>query len=86
VLECLGGKEMEWISVKKELPKESRDYIVTVATYVEESKTVKTKVYCSTYYDVEMAKWHINDVDYGWDDFGTDCDVIAWMPYPEPYE
>lgn len=76
---------MEWINVKDRLPKEEKNYIVTVLEYVHDDfecgSVRKKSVYACAWYDSKFNKWHIEDVE-----CNNLFEVIAWMPYPEPYE
>jgi len=72
-------KELEnrrWIPVSKRLPKVQERPSDNVYLVTEYSKKYDFKVTGKSYFD--RLK--------GWSDTLVDFEVIAWMPWPEPYE
>lgn len=72
ILKAIGAK---WIPVKERLPKEDESVIICTRY-----GTVKEGAYTERY-GYAMRKGFFTE-DY----FEELCDVVAWMPLPEPYQ
>ena len=81
----------EWIKVEEKLPKDEQTVLVTLK---DSSKTaagecigpqVQVAVFVESNSDFD-GLWYPHFAEYDSNDINWTDEVIAWMPFPKPYE
>lgn len=68
----------QWIPVSERLPNDGEIVLVSVLTYGENKGAFVDTLKMSN------GKWYVFEPFCGWEE--VTCDIIAWMPKPEPYK
>lgn len=66
-----------WIPVSERLPKHEELALVSALSYGENKAFVDIL-------KMSNGKWYVFEPFCGWEE--VTCDIIAWMPLPEPYK
>ncbi|ERL22718.1 hypothetical protein HMPREF1986_00329 [Oribacterium sp. oral taxon 078 str. F0263] len=71
-------QEMEWIPCRERMPEADGEYIVTYCVYRESYGVTEMTFSTDKVRGKTVKRWH-------WHNYISTCEVIAWMPLPDPY-
>ena len=83
---------MKWIKIENKLPEDNEDCLITVKAgtdvggYGNLENAVYSAIYCAPLGQMDCLPYnHFLPLDYE-DVIIKIDDVLAWMPYPQPYQ